>query len=87
MKVIYGFFSPYLKLFKQTGIDASFVFHLNFSCAMFELWIVLLGKLHWSSAFKWILKFKPGKQMHLTIFQSSFVNLSEFFLCLQESIL
>lgn len=52
MNVICGVFFPYLKLFKQTGIDASFMFHLNSSCAMFELWIGLLGKLHWSSAFK-----------------------------------
>lgn len=54
---------------------------------MFELWIILLGKLHPSSASKWILKFKRGKQLDLTNFLSSFVNLSKFFLCLQENIL
>lgn len=81
------YFFPYLKLFKQTSIDTSFMFHVNFSCVMFGLWIILLGKLHLSSASKQILKFKCGKQMDLTIFLSSFVNLSKFFLCLQKNIL
>lgn len=80
-------FFPYLKLFKQTSIDTSFVFPLNFSCVMFELWIILLGKLRLSSASEQILKFKRGKQMDLTIFLSSFVNLSKFFFCFQEDIL
>ena len=65
----------------------SFMFHLNFSCILFDLWIILLGKLQLSSACKRILKFRCGKQMDLTIFLSSFVNLSKFFLCLQENIL
>lgn len=54
---------------------------------MLELGIILLVKLHLSSASRWILKFKRSDQMDLTIFLSSFVNLGKLFLRLQENIL